>query len=216
MMTRALLIVAILMAMLVVPIWLNRDKGDSKIKAAKREAVAAKPAQPAVAVPPMPPAEPATRPIGYGLSFAFATDPKQPPNTANISCHGEPAPQDRPHQGSCNPYQGDTSCRTVLPVLCLKPGSESMPAGVESGFYKGWTGGTLAASQPVMGAIIKSEAEGTTRCEAELGTGWRMAEFHDGQGGWGLQGVRGSGLAAGNRYWVHVNDQPGNCWNSKP
>ena len=45
-----------------------------------------------------------------------------------------------------------------------------------------------------------------------------MAEFHDGGGGWGLQGQRGMGLGQPGltRYWVAINDQRGNCWDSAP
>ena len=92
-----------------------------------------------------------------------------------------------------------------------------MPAGLDAGAYPGWTGGTLGATQPVMGAVLESAALASARCEKELGTGWRMAAFHDGPGGqgsWGLQGLRGAGLTGPTRYWVHIGDQKGNCWDS--
>jgi hypothetical protein len=157
-----------------------------------------------------------SRGIGRGLSFALADASSVPARVAHLACHGEPAPLDHPHRGSCNPYEGDTSCRTVLPIACYRSSGAAAPPSLEQDFYKGWTHGQLGATQPIMGAIFKSEAEASARCEAELGAGWRMAEFHDGGGGWGLQGERGVGLRAGTRYWVHVNDQRGNCWNSPP
>ncbi|MBK7119838.1 MAG: hypothetical protein IPH64_13080 [Comamonadaceae bacterium] len=98
-----------------------------------------------------------------------------------------------PHRGSCNPYRGDTSCRTVLPVLCVRATAAPLPGGLDAGAYPGWTGGTLGATQPVMGPFW-SRALASARCEKELGAGWRMAAFHDGPGGqgsWGLQGLRG-------------------------
>lgn len=155
-------------------------------------------------------------PIGYGLTFAFANDSATPADIALMSCHGAPQQLDQPHKDSCNPYKGDTSCRTVLPVLCIQKTGAAPPQGVSDSFYQGWTQGVLSATQPVMGAVLSSEAVASARCEAELGSGWRMAEFHDGAGGWGLQGVRGSGLGTPGqtRYWVHINDQKGNCWNS--
>ena len=139
-----------------------------------------------------------------------------PARIAHLACHGEPVPLDHPHRGSCNPYEGDTSCRTVLPIACYRSSGAAAPPNLEQDFYKGWTHGQLGATKPIMGAILKSEPEASARCEAELGAGWRMAEFHDGGGGWGLQGERQGGLRAGTRYWVYINDQHGNCWNSPP
>jgi len=173
------------------------------------------PAAPSIAARTSPPSDSA-RPIGRGLSFALADPSTVPARVAHLSCHGEPTPIDHPHRGSCNPYEGDTSCRTVLPIACYRPSGAAAPPNLEQDFYKGWTNGELGATKPIMGAIIKSEAAASARCEAELGTGWRMAEFHDGNGGWGLQGGRGRGLRGGTRYWVRINDQPGNCWNSPP
>jgi hypothetical protein len=78
-----------------------------------------------------------------------------------------------------------------------------------------WAGGALGATQPVMGAVIESEAAGSARCEQELGAGWRMAGLHaGGSGAWALQGQRGPGLTGHTRYWVHAADQKGNCWDS--
>lgn len=151
---------------------------------------------------------------GFGLSFALVpSDGAALSDVAHLSCHGDPGELDQPNEGSCNPYKGDTSCRVTLPVLCFKPGTAKAPVGAEADFYKGWTRGTLAATQPVMGALLDSAAGGSARCSKALGVGWRMAEFHDGGGGWGLQGLRGVGFGAWTRYWVHINDQPGNCWN---
>lgn len=160
------------------------------------------------------PAPQATGAIAFGLSFALATPPAAEAKVAYLSCHGEPVPTDRPHRGSCNPYDGDSSCRIVMPIACFRSSGAAQPPNLEADFYKGWTHGQLGATQPVMGALLKSEPAASARCEAELGAGWRMAEFHDGGGGWGLQGERGPGLRADTRYWVYINDKRGNCWNS--
>lgn len=138
------------------------------------------------------------RGIGFGLTFARLDAGQGGTDNIALGCHAEPKPLDRPHAESCNPYQGDTSCRTVLPVACFQPGS-----------------GSVGATQPMMGALLKSADTGTQRCAAELGTGWRMAELHDGPGS-AVTGTRGAGLSGSTRYWVHVNDQPGNCWDSPP
>lgn len=220
-MARAILIVVILLAMLVIPVWLKRERDDREGAVKKKEEAAMRPASPApgntgnVVSAAVVTTEAPARPIGHGLTFgAVAPAAGQPSDAVHIGCHGEPKQLDQPHKDSCNPYKGDTSCRVVLPVLCIRPDGAPVPAGVETGFYKGWASGTLSATQPVMGAILDSLATASARCERDLGPGWRMAEFHDGQGGWGLQGKRGSGLDGNARYWVHVNDQRGNCWDS--
>jgi hypothetical protein len=138
----------------------------------------------------------ASRPVGYGLTFVlpFVVD-KAPHDAVELSCHGEPRPMDKPNKNACNPYQGDTSCRAVLPVLCFK------------------SDGMLAATKPTMGYLLDSEADASARCVKEFGASWRMAEFHDG-GGWSLKGQKGSGLITDARYWVYINDQPANCWNN--
>ena len=208
-------LLALALVVLVVPLWMH-DKNKSA-RALTLQAELASNVPPAVPVPAVQAASPPPRPIGYGLSFAVVPPPEGvPAEVVHLGCHGEPRDLGRPHEGSCNPYQGDTSCRVALPVLCFKPDGSGPPAGVQSGFYQGWTRGVLAATPPVMGALLDSAASASARCARELGDGWRMAEFHDGGGGWGLQGQRGAGFGAWTRYWVHINDQPGNCWNSTP
>ena len=152
----------------------------------------------------------------WGLSFAMAADSPSTPTPVHLSCHGEPAAVDHPHRGSCNPYSGDTSCRASLPIACMKPTGASAPDKLQQDFYSGWVKGDLGATRPVAGTTLKSADAASAVCRAELGAGWRMAEFHDGGGGWGLQGERGAGLRAGTRYWVHINDQRGNCWDAAP
>lgn len=223
-MARALLVIGILMAMLIIPVYLKKEREDRELAVRKTEAAmsqgpvtlpaAAAAGTPAASGTRADGATPAPRPLGHGLTFVLVSDGKAPPDVARLNCHGEPAPLDQPHQGSCNPYQGDTSCRTVLPVLCIRPTGTPLPSGLEAGSYPRWTGGTLGATQPVMGAVLESEAMASARCEKELGTGWRMAGFHDGPGGWGSDGLRGAGLTGYTRYWVHINDQKGNCWDS--
>ncbi len=216
MMARALLVVGILVAMLVIPVYLKKEREDREAEVHRKElemsrgpATASLPASAASVEQPDAP-----RPIGHGLSFALMADGPIAPELVRLGCRGEPAPQDRPHQGACNPMQGDTSCRTVLPVLCVRPSDAPTPAGFDAA--RGvWAGGALGATQPVMGAVIESEAMGSARCEKELGVGWRMAALSVGGGsGWVLQGQRGPGLTAHTRYWVHVADQKANCWDS--
>ncbi|MCP3105119.1 flagellar hook-length control protein [Myxococcus sp. K15C18031901] len=115
----------------------------------------------------------------------------------------------------CNPYQGETQCSRRLPVLCLrKEGSPAPPQGVSPTFYEGWARGRVALTRPVVGAELRSLADANARCVAAFGAGWRMAEFHDGDGGWGWRAF--GDLPADMRFWVHINDQRANCWDSEP
>ena len=208
-------LLALALLLLAIPLWIH-DKNKTARELAHLAEVARNAPPKSVPTTALQ-ASTASRPIGYGLSFAVVPSSEgTPADVVHLGCHGEPRDLARPHEGSCNPYQGDTSCRVALPVLCFKQDGSGPPAGVESSFYQGWTRGSLAATPPVMGALLESEASASARCARELGDGWRMAEFHDGGGGWGLQGRRGAGFGAWTRYWVHINDQPGNCWNSKP
>ena len=170
----------------------------------------------AVAAKPVPAGTSGVANGAHGLSFALATELALPTPVAHLSCHGEPSQLDRPHAGSCNPYQGDMACRAALPVACIKTTGARAPERLEQTFYKGWVGGQLGATSPVAGTALGSEKTASSLCESQLGAGWRMAEVHDGRGGWGLQGERAAGIKPGMRYWVHINDQRGNCWDSKP
>ncbi len=215
-MKRIWLLLAVLLVLLMIPLWIKKGMDERAALSTKVELQHISSPPPAPPVTPAPAAE-AVRPIGFGLTFALVpSDGKQPPNTVGLNCHGEPRQLDRPHQASCNPYRGDTSCRTVLPVLCIKTTGAAKPEGVVDGVYQGWVSGSLAATEPVMGAVLESLDVATARCAAEFGPVWRMAEFHDGQGGWGLQGDKGSDFSSNTRFWVHINDQPGNCWDSEP
>ena len=162
------------------------------------------------------PAVSALKPIGFGLTFAVVNNPSLATDTVSLSCQGEPAQVDRPFKDACNPYEGDTSCRTVLPILCANAGELDAPAGADPSHYQGWVHGSLGATEPVMEAVLESAAAASAVCEKELGPGWRMAEFVEGSGGWGMQGQRGLGLTGNNRYWVHAQGKNANCWNSSP
>jgi hypothetical protein len=109
-------------------------------------------------------------------------------------CHGEPkSSMDQLHNGSCDPYVGDTACGASLPVLCFNPTSRS-----------------LALTKAIVGSELRSADSANTVCAGEFGANWRMAEHHDGD--WG---IAGNGLPPkdATRFWVAINDQPGNCWN---
>jgi hypothetical protein len=152
------------------------------------------------------------KPIGFGLTFGVI-DSNLTGATVSLGCGGEPQLMDRPLGGTCDPHRGDTSCRTVLPVLCAKKAKLDASAGSDQAPDQDEVRDSLGATQPVMGAILESAAAASARCESELGAGWRMAESTDGAL---LQGQRGLGLGGSSRYWVHSKGAVANCWNSPP
>jgi len=121
---------------------------------------------------------------------------------------------------TCDPYVGDTMCTESRPILCLrKDGSGSN--GYVPDFYYGWAAGNIGLTPEVSGTALTSLAAANAQCEATFGAGWEMAEHHDGGGGWGfraygnlndLYNVSVPPYDEARRFWVHINDQPGNCW----
>ncbi|PQA79297.1 hypothetical protein [Rhodoferax sp. TS-BS-61-7] len=217
-MPRAIVLVLTLVGILVIPLMLK------KCTAPKTPPVAVAPSgaplTPAASAP-----EPAgNKPIGYGLTFGLAPlEDKDPKDVANMVCDAGESTLDRAYKGACNPNVGDTSCRIVLPVLCIKKGDLPRPGGLSG---SGWSRSELAATQAVMGATLDSEMKANVMCERELGPGWRMATFADGGNHmddqhydheargdvWALQGKLGPGIGGYGRYWVHSQGQTANCW----
>lgn len=154
-----------------------------------------------------------TRNDGYGLTFGLAEEQAIAQELVHPSCHGFPKNIDRDWSGSCNPYAGDTSCERARPVLCVRMEQVRPPASFTPSFYNGWAPGTLASTRPIVGKELRSLREADALCTQELGPGFRMAEFHDGGGGWTFTGKRGA-INAAERHWVYINDQHGNCWDA--
>jgi len=146
-----------------------------------------------------------------GLTWGILKQDGLPPGTVNVSCHGGPKVDPRyAHQGSCNPYHGDSSCTVRLPLLCFKSDGSTPPEGVVR--QDNWAGGHVAVTAPTAGTALTSAEKADAVCSRALGTGWRMAEFHDGKSGWGF--VTRGHISSASRFWVRINDQPGNCWDS--
>ncbi|MBS7808717.1 hypothetical protein [Variovorax sp. PCZ-1] len=200
---RSIAVVVILLAMLLIPLWWLSEKSEqTHAELAKEKAIAQGPAN--ISTPQIATAA-VNNPEAFGLTWGMQADDKLPPDAVMMGCHGQPRDTiTQPHAESCNPYAGDSSCRLALPVLCFQ----------QTGSNEGMPAGSLASTQPVAGFVIGSVAQANARCEKELGAGWRMAEHHDG-GGWSLTAKRSAQLDPGLRHWVHINNQPGNCWNNK-
>lgn len=122
--------------------------------------------------------------------------------------------------GVTNVYSGDTTVDQYLPLLCVLVDNRAAPTGIAFDFYNGWLRGAVKATTPIQGAALTSQAQGDTICASKFGSGWRMAEFHDGRygtgftssGGWSFWGA--GSIPTGTRFWTAINDQPANPWNS--
>lgn len=111
-----------------------------------------------------------------------------------------------------NPYQGDTSCTTTLPILCIYQDGSPIPPNINPDFYHGWTYGHIALSSPIVGSSLTSLSAANAVCQQAFGIDWRMAEFHDGGGGWTYYSYGGN-IPSNIRFWLYINDQLANPWN---
>ncbi|HYO65617.1 MAG TPA: ELWxxDGT repeat protein, partial [Archangium sp.] len=126
----------------------------------------------------------------------------------------------------CDPYQGDTLCSESRPLLCIKKDS-SLDCSAPTSSDDGWSAGTVQlTSFLVRGTQLYSLAEADALCSRTFGAGYRMAEHHDGGGGWGWRAKgtitplstpssthpRDDRANLPNRFWVRIKNQPANCW----
>jgi hypothetical protein len=107
-----------------------------------------------------------------------------------------------------NPYSGDTPTSASLPVLCLRRDGRGVPPSVTPSYENGWAQGEVRLTGPVPGTALTSRFRADVLCMSQFGLGWRMAEFHDGGGGWGYWAAGDIG-----RTWVAIDDQNANPWN---
>lgn len=125
------------------------------------------------------------------------------------------------YDAQTNAYTGDTTIDQYRPLLCLLVDGRAAPGGITFDVNNGWARGAVRATTAVRGDVLTSQARGDQVCAQNFGAGWRLAEFHDGRygpgfalrGGWSFWAAAGQ-LIPGARYWVAINDQPANPWNS--
>lgn len=149
------------------------------------------------------------RPVGTH-SLGMTWNNFSPPNLAagyvHVSCHGK-------HE--CNAYGGDTRCNSVHPMLCIRKDASiaapALPPELQT-VYSSWASAEVRLLPNVSGTSLTSREAADAQCAAGFGAGWRMAEHHDGWG-WGFV-ARGS-VSSDDHFWVAINDQPANCWNSR-
>lgn len=136
---------------------------------------------------------------------------------ARVSCHGDPKlskATSNPHNGTCNPYNGDTLCTERRPLLCINV-NDRLPKPYEMVTTEttAWTGGKVKLIKNVLGTDLTSHEVADKICRDHLGSGWKMAEHEDGTG-WGFW-AKGT-VNKDTRFWVSISDQPGNCWGKDP
>ena len=108
-----------------------------------------------------------------------------------------------------NPYRGDTPCNETFPILCIRT-DETIVA--PANLANNWGGGQLAASLPVQGSALTSVNAANAICRAQLDYRYKMATFHENGNSWRYWA---KGPVPNNmRFWVNIEDQLGNPWNS--
>ncbi len=129
------------------------------------------------------------------------------PGVVRLTCH----PGSAAH--ACDPYVGDTVCSAMLPVACLRPGDAPAPTDEEGRLaIPTWSGGTIAATEPVAGTRFRSVRDVDAFCGRRFGAGWRAAAIHDGLRSQSIAG-QGDSRTINGRVWVDIVDQPhATCW----
>ncbi len=141
-----------------------------------------------------------------------------------------------------NPYRGDTDINKKLPILAIRVRDLPRPNYDVDGrghamtkeYYRGWTGGEIALTPPILGSDLTSREVADELCRKYCGKGFRMADFHDGKyvkgmdydhffgqkwpgaarrqtGGWYFWAF--GDIPDNSRFWVAIGDQNSNCWN---
>lgn len=157
-------------------------------------------------------ADPTAEPGKKGMTWGYISTINRFEIT-RVGCYGRPRVDGTDDGPPCDPYVGDTLCTAELPILCLKSTGAPRPdyeVPNDDYFRNGWAGGYIRVTDPVLGTALTSLAEANRLCAA-LGEGYRMAEFHDGGGGWAWYAY--GSVPDDIRFWTYINDQDGNCWN---
>ncbi|MCK5917863.1 MAG: hypothetical protein KAG34_05530 [Cocleimonas sp.] len=117
----------------------------------------------------------------------------------------------------CNPTQGDRMCHVKLPILCKRALGLPKPASlIIPNKYHKWSKNVIATTPKISPNSLAPAgqrptlAQANQYCKSQFGSGWKVAEFHDGWG-WNFKAYGNTGRSK--RFWVNINDKPnGNCW----
>ena len=116
-----------------------------------------------------------------------------------------------------NPYRGDANCNQMHSLLCMNQDFRAAPS---AEYLDGWSGSIVEATVPIPGTRLRSPEIADNICKNTFGHQYRMAEFHDGNAGVMVGELSGwdfwayGGVEPGERFWVRINDQPANPWDS--
>jgi hypothetical protein len=191
---RLLVFGAVGVALVAVPLYLLKQEGRAKrsqADAAERAVDSKARAAPA----PTGPADPDRLGLTYGW-HAPAEDGR-----LIASCAGQPPTAlAGPHPGECDLRAGDTSCRTALPLLCVR---EAEARAVDVG-----------TTEAVPGFALASIAAADARCAAEFGAAWRVARHGDANGLAVIGRLdEGRSAATHQRAWVAIDGGArAHCW----
>jgi len=148
-----------------------------------------------------------TGPEKKGMTWGVRDpEPESVNGVAHVGCNDK-------NGGKCEPYNGDTSCGTALPILCLNPMKLQKPQNLTESQWDRWSGGVIGTTNPM--AAPSTLAQANSECVKEFGPGWRVAEHHDaypGTSGWAFSAYGNVGTK-GKRFWTDIKNQPnGVCW----
>jgi hypothetical protein len=111
--------------------------------------------------------------------------------TWSLLAHDYSLNVDRVGCGSCNAYQGDTSCFTKLPILCVSVSSFKRPpynvnlcgpsCAMTKEFYDGWTEGYFKLTQPIQGISLLNFANMKNICSNQFGSTFTVASHSMGK-----------------------------------
>lgn len=147
-------------------------------------------------------------PVKMGMTFGIRDPyPNQVNGTIHVGCGDKDGV-------NCDAIKGDTLCTTPKPILCINPLKLPKPANtVESGRWDKWSGGIIGTTKPMPAPATLAAAN--QACTSEFGSGWRVAQFHDGyagRSGWVFSAYGNVGTYD-KRFWTDIDDQPnGVCW----
>jgi hypothetical protein len=144
--------------------------------------------------------------IKRGVTFVEFSDKPLGADMSYLACAKDMT------QSFCDPYAGDTSCSTALPLACYKDGTSTMPASFTVSGYSesSFVGGEVKPSAPVRGDRFQTRIEADAFCAGQFGVGWRVLSYQDGSGGFISSNSR---IAPRTKLWIDIKDQPrGRCW----